>query len=172
MVVVVVVKLILGWCGQKWLWPSWSQGECMNEWMNWADFSCWCKFKKIRKSLFQQEIQHPILLPKDCRITNVIVSSRHDQVLHAGRGITINQVRLSVFWVIGLNIVVRSMISKCVRYKHLRGRRLQQQKMDDLPRGRMSEEALFTSCGVDMFGPFVAKNQGGSMGWTKGTSPP
>ena len=25
---------ILGWCGQKWLWPSWSQGEWMNEWIN------------------------------------------------------------------------------------------------------------------------------------------
>ena len=21
----------LVWCGQKWLWPSWSQGEWMNE---------------------------------------------------------------------------------------------------------------------------------------------
>ena len=132
----------------------------MNEWMNWADFSCWFKFTKIRKSLFQQKIQHPIQLPKDCRITNLIVSWCHDQVAHAGRGITINQVRIFVFWVIGLNIVVRSMISKCVRCKHLRGRRLQQQKMADLPRGRMSEEAPFTSCGVDMFGPFVVKNQG------------
>ena len=25
-------------CGQKWLWPPWSQGEWMNEWMNGADF--------------------------------------------------------------------------------------------------------------------------------------
>ena len=38
-----VDRKILGWCGQKWLWPSWSQGEWMNEWINWADFSCWCK---------------------------------------------------------------------------------------------------------------------------------
>ena len=27
-----------GGCGYKWLWPPWSQGEWMNEWMNWADF--------------------------------------------------------------------------------------------------------------------------------------
>ena len=43
-----VDRKILGWCGQKWLWPSWSQGEWMNEWMNWADFSCWCKFRKVK----------------------------------------------------------------------------------------------------------------------------
>ena len=35
-------------CGQKWLWPSWSQGKWMSEWMNWADFSCWRKFKKVK----------------------------------------------------------------------------------------------------------------------------
>ena len=77
---------------------------------------------RTRKSLVQQGIQHPILLPKDCRITNLIVSWCHGQVAHADTGITINQVRMSGFWFIGLNIVVRSMISKYVRCKHLRGR--------------------------------------------------
>ena len=45
---------------------------------------------RILKSLIQQEIQHNILLPKNCRITNLIVSLCHDQVAHAGGGITIN----------------------------------------------------------------------------------
>ena len=27
-----------GECGQKWLWPPWSQGEWINEWLNWAYF--------------------------------------------------------------------------------------------------------------------------------------
>ena len=90
-------------------------------------------------------------------MSNVLASWCHDQVAHADRGITINQVRISGFWVIGLNNVVISTISKCVRCKHLRGR-FQQQKMADLPRGRMREEAPFTFCGVDMFGPFVVKN--------------
>ena len=65
---------------------------------------------RIRKSLIQQEIQHRVLLSKDCRITNLIVSWCHDKVAHAGRGVRINQVRISGFWVIGLNIVVKSMI--------------------------------------------------------------
>ena len=90
-------------------------------------------------------------------MSNVVASQCHDQVAHADRGIAINQVRISGFWVIGLNIVVISTISKCVRCKHLRGQ-FQQQKMADLPRGRMREEAPFTFCGVDMFGPFVVKN--------------
>ena len=62
---------------------------------------------RIQKSLIhnEQEIQHHMVFPKDCRITNLIVSWCHDQIAHAGRGITIYQARMSGFWVIGLNIV-------------------------------------------------------------------
>ena len=56
---------------------------------------------------------------------------------------------MSGFWVIGLNIAVRSMISKRVRSEHLRA---------NLPRDRMNEEAPFTFCSVDIFGPFMVKN--------------
>ena len=41
--------------------------------------------------------------------------------------------------------------------KQLRGR-LQQQKMADLLKDRMSEEPPFTYCGVDLFGSFHVKN--------------
>ena len=58
------------------------------------------------------------------------------------------------FLVIVLNIVVRSMVSKCLRCKHL-SERFQQQKMADLPRDRISEEVPFKICGAGMFGPFV-----------------
>ena len=63
-------------------------------------------------------------------------SQCHDHVAHAGRDIIINQARMSGFWVIGLNIAVRSMISKSVRYKHITGR-FQQQIVVDLPRDRL-----------------------------------
>ena len=43
-----VDRKILGGCAQKLLWPHWSQGKWMNEWMSWADFSCWCKFRKVK----------------------------------------------------------------------------------------------------------------------------
>ena len=70
---------------------------------------------RIQKSLVHEEIQDPMLLPKGCRITSLIVSWCHNKFSHAGRGITTNQVRMVGFWVIGVNIVVRSMISKFVR---------------------------------------------------------
>ena len=81
----------------------------------------------------------------------------HERVAHEGRGMTINQIRSSGFWVTRCNSLVRSIISKCVRCKQLRGK-LQQQKMADLPKDRMSEEPPFTYCGIDLFGSFVVKD--------------
>ena len=68
-----------------------------------------------------------------------------------------NQIRSSGFWVTRCNSLVRCIILKCVRCKQLRVR-LQQQKLEDLPKERMSEEPPFTYCGVDLFGSFLVKD--------------
>ena len=89
-----------------------------------------------------------MLLPSDCRITNLIVSWCHDQVANPGRGITINQVMMSCFGIIGLSIVVRSVIS------------IKMCKMQEngWPTKRQDEWRSFTFSGIDMFGSFVLKN--------------
>ena len=112
---------------------------------------------RIKRSAVASEMQHPVLLPKSCRIAELVVRWCHEQVAHAGRGMTMNQIRSSGFWVTRCNSLVRCIILKCVRCKQLRGR-LQQQKMADLPKERMSEEPPFTYCGVDLFVSFLVKD--------------
>ena len=112
---------------------------------------------RICKSALEKNIQHPILMPRYCRTTQLIIEWCHNQVAHAGRGMTINAVRASGYWVINCNAAVRSTISKCVRCKILRGK-FQQQQMADLPKDRISEEPPFSYCGIDMFGPFTVKD--------------
>ena len=70
---------------------------------------------------------------------------------------TMNQIWPSGFWVTRCNSLVRFIILKCVRCKQLRGK-LQQQKMADLPKERMSEEPPFMHCGVDLYGSFLVKD--------------
>ena len=111
---------------------------------------------RIGKCDVSDEIQHPTLLPKSCKTTELIIRQCYDKVAHGGRGITINQIRSSGFWIISCNSLVQSMIGKCVRCKQLRGQ-LQQQKMADMPKDRMCIEPSFTYCDVDIFGPFVVK---------------
>ena len=65
--------------------------------------------------------------------------------------------KISGFWVISCNSLVRSVIGKCVRCKQLRGQ-LQQQKMADLLKERMCIEPTFTYCGIDIFWHFVVKD--------------
>ena len=111
----------------------------------------------IRKSALEKNIQHPVLMIMYCRITQLMIEWCHNQVAHAGRGMTINSVRTSGYWVINCNVAVISTILKSVRCKILRGR-FQQQQMADLPKDRISEEPPFIYCGIGMFGPFTVKD--------------
>ena len=112
---------------------------------------------RIHKSVLEKNIQLPTLMPEFCRITQLMIEWCHNQVAHAGRGTTINAVRNSGYWVINCNAANRSVISKCVRSKNLRGK-FQQQQMANLSKNRISEEPPFSYCGIDVFGHFTVKD--------------
>ena len=113
--------------------------------------------RRIGKCNISDEVQLPTLLLKSCKTADLIMQWCHNKVAHAGRGITINQIRSSGFWIVSCNSLVQQMIGKCFRCKQLRGQ-LQQQKMADFQKDRMCIEPPFTYCGVDIFGPFVVKD--------------
>ena len=113
--------------------------------------------RRIKRSPVASEMQQLVLLPKFCRIAELVVRWCHEQVAHAGRGMTMNQIRCSGFWVTRCNSLVRCIIFKCVRCKQLR-EMLQEQKMADLPQDKMSEEPRFTYCGMELFGSFLVKD--------------
>ena len=102
------------------------------------------------------KLKHPIMLPKNGHITSVIIGFYHRRVGHGGRGMTISEIRSNDFWVINCTAAVKSMISKCLDCRKLRGKTCQQ-KMSDLPEEQLIEEPPFSYCGVDLFGPFVVK---------------
>jgi hypothetical protein len=77
-------------------------------------------------------------------------------VHHGGRTSSTNEVRNNGFWVVGISSRVRSVIHSCIKCRILRGS-TGIQKMSDLPEERISSEAPFTYCGVDMFGPYGVK---------------
>ena len=71
---------------------------------------------------------------------------------------TINEVRSNAFWVVNCNTVVRSSVGKCVKYGLLSGKR-GEQKMADLPTDRTLDGTPFTNCGIDVYGPFLIKEE-------------
>ena len=92
---------------------------------------------RIQKSSFLYGVKHPLIIPKDTHITRLIINHHHEKIHHQGRGMTMNQLRSSGFWIIGCSKAVSSCIFKCVTCRRLR-RRTEGQKMADSNQHRHS----------------------------------
>lgn len=101
-------------------------------------------------------VKHPVIIPKDHRITKMIISQCHENVKHQGKGLTINEIRSQGYWIPGMGRAVASHVHHCVTCRKLR-RPTEEQRMADLPSERTNPSPPFTYCGMDCFGPFVTK---------------
>ena len=98
-----------------------------------------------------------MLMPKDCHISKLITLWCHQKTGRSGRGMTLNEVRSSGFWIVNANSVARSLSYHYVTCRSLRGK-LGEQLMSELPSDRFQESPPLTYCGVDLFGPFTIKS--------------
>ena len=114
--------------------------------------------RRTQRLALANEMQHPALLTKSCRIAELLVRWYRGQVAHAGGGMTVNQIRFSDFWVTRrCNSLVRWIILKYFRCKQLR-ERVQQQKMAGFCNKRMNEAPPFMYCEVELLGSFIVKD--------------
>ena len=68
----------------------------------------------IKRSVFSIEEIHPVLLPKDCAVTELLLSHFHAKCCHAGRNSTLNEIRASGYRIMKGRACVTSFIHKCV----------------------------------------------------------
>ena len=113
---------------------------------------------RMQKSILDESVKHPVILPRKGKLSIAAVRWIHTKVEHAGRNMTLYEMRAQGYWVINGGSIIRSLISKCVRCRFLRGK-TGEQKMADLPQERTIDSPPFTYCGVDMFGPFTIKER-------------
>ena len=111
---------------------------------------------RLHKSYLNDGYKHPVLLPKEERVTLLIMQWCHSKCTYGQRGLTTNELRSCSYWVMCGNAAVKKMIFHCVQCHRLRGR-LVEQKMADYPYCRVAEARPFMFSGVDMFGPFIIK---------------
>ena len=111
---------------------------------------------RLNQSDTDYSVKHPVVLPKNSHITQLIIRQIHEEQAHQGNGITLNALRQSGYWIISGRSTVRQFIALCVICRKCRARR-QTQKMSDLPPERLTPAAPFTYSGMDVFGPFHVK---------------
>ena len=95
---------------------------------------------RLDNCFINNNCKHPILLPKDGKVTTLIIQHQHKMAAYGGRGITLNQIKSSGYWIVGANSAVKNFIFRCVDSRGLRGR-FRKPKMVDLPAFTLTETA-------------------------------
>ncbi|CAI5660438.1 unnamed protein product [Oreochromis niloticus] len=119
---------------------------------------------RLRKSSASLALNHPVILPKEGIVTQLVLDHCHKKTQHQGRGQTLNKLRESGYWIIGGSKVVAKYIKGCVNCRKVRGP-AEEQRMADLPFDRVDPSPPFTYTGVDVFGPFYTKQ--GQREWKR-----
>lgn len=113
---------------------------------------------RLKNASLPTSLNHPIIIPKSHHITKAIIAYCHEKVQHQGKGLTINEIRSSGFWIPGINRAVATHLHQCITCRKLR-RFTEEQRMADLPSERVDPSPPFTYCRMDCFGPFLTKQR-------------
>ncbi|XP_067216965.1 uncharacterized protein [Linepithema humile] len=110
---------------------------------------------RLLRSQLNPAEKHPLILPRECRLSILVMDHHHRKTLHGGPQLTLLSIRQK-FWIIGGRVPVRAFIHKCVicaRHRATTG----QQAVGQLPASRVVPCRPFLNSGVDYAGPFTLK---------------
>ena len=62
---------------------------------------------RLRRSGLSDECNYLIIMPKESKVTDLIVQLCHYKTAHDGRGKTLNEIRCRMFWVVCGSLVVK-----------------------------------------------------------------
>jgi len=110
---------------------------------------------RLQRSQLDPAEKHPLILPRDCNLTTLVIDHHHRRTLHGGPQLTLSSIRQK-FWIIGGRAPIRSFIHRCVvctRQRAATG----QQIIGQLPASRVLPCRPFFHTGVDYAGPLMIK---------------
>lgn len=99
--------------------------------------------------------RNPIILPKRCHVTRLIITQQHLMLMHGGLKLLLSSL-CQQYYIVNSIREIKSVIHKCIsccRHKALAS----QQLMGSLPNERITPSRAFEKVGLDYCGPFEIK---------------
>lgn len=106
---------------------------------------------RLKNANLSFDTKHPILLPKQHFVTDLIITFIHLKCLHGGPKLTENMLR-QVYWVVNSKHQIKRIINKCITCFKLKASTMTQ-LMANLPKNRVNfQEKPFTNIAIDYTG--------------------
>ncbi|XP_051167795.1 uncharacterized protein LOC127285701 [Leptopilina boulardi] len=122
---------------------------------------------RLENSFLSYDEKHPIILPKNSRLSELIVLQAHHESLHGGQQLTLSRV-LRRYWIISAKSLINRVLRACVRCARFRAV-VPTQLMGQLPTERVNPGKPFNSTGIDYAGPyFILPSKARGIRATKG----
>ena len=100
--------------------------------------------------------RHPVLLPRDHKLVELLIAYEHVRLLHAGPTAVAASLARQ-FCIVRGRRTIRGKIRNCVTCKRI-GARAKPQLLGQLPRARLNPGDVFKDTGVDYAGPLYIKS--------------
>ncbi|GFW20807.1 integrase catalytic domain-containing protein [Trichonephila clavipes] len=122
---------------------------------------------RLQNSQLPFNSKHPIILPSQHSISELVIKKQYIAHLHAGPTLLAHVLRQS-HWIVGNRKLINKCIRKCLKCNKFKISTTTQ-LMGNLPKHRATLERPFFSCGIDYAGPVLIKcNKGRGTKSTKG----
>lgn len=122
---------------------------------------------RLKNALLSYDVTHPIILPKENNITQLIIKDAHLTTKHGGPQLTLAQTRQR-FWIMDGRNQVKRFVHRCVIcFKN--APKISKQLMGELPYARVTPTHPFMHSGIDFAGPIqIRLSKGRGMRSYKG----
>ena len=99
--------------------------------------------------------RHPIILPSNHPLVKLLIRSEHTRLLHGGH-LLISGSLSRRYHIVGGHKTIRSITRSCVICRR-RSAKPRSQMMGQLPKERVTPDAVFNNVGLDYAGPVYLK---------------